>query len=161
VKITAPSVTKKATAPTAAGSPERPALRGGAMAKRATSRATSIDKHVGTRLRVRRMMLGMSQPDIGDALGVTFQQVQKYESGVNRIGAGRLHQIAGILGVPVTFFFEGTSASAKAGSLPAEDPMGGLANSGALRLVMAFTRITDRELRRQIVRLVEKLAGPE
>jgi transcriptional regulator with XRE-family HTH domain len=64
----------------------------------AKPKADSVDKRVGTRLHVRRMMLGMSQTDIGDALGVTFQQVQKYESGVNRIGAGRLHQIAGILG---------------------------------------------------------------
>jgi transcriptional regulator with XRE-family HTH domain len=104
------------------------------------------------------MMLGMSQMKLGDALGVTFQQVQKYESGVNRISAGRLQQIAGILGVPVTFFFE--DIPAKAGSLPAEDdPMGGLATSAGLRLVMAFTRITDAELRRRIVRLVEEIAG--
>ena len=122
--------------------------------------ANPIDRHVGTRLRVRRMMLGMSQTDIGDAIGVTFQQMQKYESGVNRIGAGRLHQIAGLLGVPVTFFFDDTPA--KAGSLPAkDDPMGGLATSAGLRLAMAFTRITDAELRRRIVRLVEDLAGPE
>jgi transcriptional regulator with XRE-family HTH domain len=128
------------------------------MAKRA--KADSIDKHVGTRLRVRRMLLGMTQTYIGDAIGVTFQQVQKYENGVNRISAGRLHQLAGILGVPVTFFFEGTAA--EAGSLPAkDDPMAGLANSASLRLVMAFTRITDRELRRRIVALVEELAGAE
>jgi transcriptional regulator with XRE-family HTH domain len=81
--------------------------------------------------------------------------VQKYESGVNRIGAGRLHQLAGILGVPVAYFFEGT------GGLPAEDPMDDLANSASLRLAMAFTRITDRELRRRILCLVEELAGPE
>jgi transcriptional regulator with XRE-family HTH domain len=118
-------------------------------------RADLIDKHVGTRLRVRRMMLGLSQTYIGDAIGVTFQQVQKYESGVNRIGAGRLHQLAGILGVPVAFFFEGTSAK----SAPAEDPMDDLANSASLRLAMAFTRITDRELRRRILCLVEELAG--
>jgi transcriptional regulator with XRE-family HTH domain len=70
--------------------------------------------------------------------------VQKYEKGVNRIGAGRLHQVAAVLGVPVTFFFEDTPA--KAGSLPAEDPMAGLADSVALRLAMAFPRITDAEL---------------
>jgi transcriptional regulator with XRE-family HTH domain len=78
------------------------------MAKRA--KADSIDKHVGTRLRVRRMLLGLSH--IGDAIGVSFQQVQHYEKGVHRIGAGRLHQVAAVLGVPVTFFFEGTSAKA-------------------------------------------------
>jgi transcriptional regulator with XRE-family HTH domain len=120
-------------------------------------RTTSIDKQVGTRMHLRRMMLGMTQTDIGDALGVTFQRVQKYESGVNRINAGRLQQIAGILGVPVTFFFDDTPA--KASSLPAEDdPMAGLATSAGLRLVMAFTQITDAELRRRIVHLVEELA---
>jgi transcriptional regulator with XRE-family HTH domain len=117
----------------------------------------SIDKHVGTRLRMRRMMLGMSQTAIGDALGLTFQQVQKYEKGVNRIGAGRLHQLAGILDVPVTFFFDGTS---EAGSLPAEDPMAVLTTSEGLRLVTAFPRITDAEVRRRIVRLVKELAAP-
>ena len=65
------------------------------------------DKHVGSRVRMRRMMLGMSQEKLGDALGLTFQQVQKYEKGTNRIGASRLQQIAHILQVPVSFFFEG------------------------------------------------------
>jgi transcriptional regulator with XRE-family HTH domain len=112
-------------------------LRGGAVGK---LQANPIDKNVGTRLRVRRMTLGLSQTDIGAAIGVTFQQVQHYEKGVHRIGAGRLHQLAGILGVPVAFFFEDTSAK----SAPAEDPMDDLANSASLRLAMAFTRITDR-----------------
>jgi transcriptional regulator with XRE-family HTH domain len=67
-----------------------------------------IDKHVGERLRARRMMLKMSQTALGGALGVTFQQVQKYEKGVNRIGAGRLQIIAGVLQVPINYFFEGT-----------------------------------------------------
>ena len=80
------------------------------------------DKHVGARVRMRRMMLSMSQEKLGDALGLTFQQVQKYEKGANRIGASRLQQIAHILQVPVSFFFEGapnaprirrTTASAK------------------------------------------------
>src|SRR5579884_3539019 len=66
-----------------------------------------IDKHVGSRVRMRRMMLGMSQEKLGDAIGLTFQQVQKYEKGSNRIGASRLQQIALILQVPVSFFFEG------------------------------------------------------
>jgi transcriptional regulator with XRE-family HTH domain len=117
-------------------------------------RTTPVDKPVGNRLRVRRLMLGMSQTDIGEALGVSLQQIQKYEMGLDRISAGRLHQIAGVLGVALEFFFEGTVAEAD----PAGDPMAGLANSAGLRLAMAFTRITDRELRRLIVRLVEKLA---
>src|SRR5437879_1372375 len=66
-----------------------------------------IDKHVGSRVRMRRMMLGMSQEKLGDALALTFQQVQKYEKGTNRIGASRLQQISHILQVPVAFFFEG------------------------------------------------------
>src|SRR5580698_7105343 len=66
-----------------------------------------IDKHVGSRVRMRRMMLGMSQEKLGNALGLTFQQVQKYEKGTNRIGASRLQQIAHIVQVPVSFFFEG------------------------------------------------------
>src|SRR3979490_2364617 len=74
------------------------------MAKKAH---TPIDKHVGSRVRMRRMMLGMSQEKLGDALGLTFQQVQKYEKGMNRIGASRLHYISQILQVPVPFFFEG------------------------------------------------------
>jgi len=115
-----------------------------------TRQADSIDS-------VRRMLLGMTQADIGAAIGVTFQQAQKYEKGVDRIGASRLHQLAGVLGVPVSYFFEGTAAKAD----PAEDPMDDLANSASLRLAMAFTRITDAEMRRRIVSLVEELAGPE
>ena len=74
------------------------------MAKKAPN---PTDKHVGARVRMRRMMLGMSQEKLGDALGLTFQQVQKYEKGANRIGASRLQQISHILQVPVSFFFEG------------------------------------------------------
>src|SRR6201988_1083560 len=74
------------------------------MAKKAPN---PIDKHVGSRVRMRRMMLGMSQEKLGDALSLTFQQVQKYEKGTNRIGASRLQQISQILQVPVAFFFEG------------------------------------------------------
>src|SRR4026209_2157183 len=74
------------------------------MAKKAPN---PIDKHVGSRVRMRRMMLAMSQEKLGDALGLTFQQVQKYEKGTNRIGASRLQQISNILKVPVSFFFEG------------------------------------------------------
>src|SRR4030088_1756397 len=74
------------------------------MAKKALN---SIDKHVGSRVRTRRMMLGMSQTTLGDALGITFQQVQKYEKGTNRVSASRLQHISHILQVPVPFFFEG------------------------------------------------------
>src|SRR5438132_8945295 len=74
------------------------------MAKKAPN---PIDKHVGSRVRMRRMMMSMSQEKLGDALGLTFQQVQKYEKGTNRIGASRMQQISNILQVPVSFFFDG------------------------------------------------------
>jgi transcriptional regulator with XRE-family HTH domain len=82
-----------------------------------------IDQQVGSRVRMRRLMLKLSQTDLADGLGLTFQQVQKYEKGMNRIGAGRLQQIAHILQVPVTFFFETASPSSvygRAGSVPHE-----------------------------------------
>jgi transcriptional regulator with XRE-family HTH domain len=123
------------------------------------------DKHVGARVRMRRMMLGMSQEKLGDALGLTFQQVQKYEKGANRIGASRLQQIAHILQVPVAFFFEG------APSVPGHQPDGMseapspayvsdfLATSDGLALTKAFMRIKDAKLRRRIVDLVEQMVG--
>ena len=74
------------------------------MSVRASNR---IDKFVGTRLRLRRLILGMSQTELGEAVGLTFQQIQKYEKGANRIGAGRLQELAHVMGVPVAFFFEG------------------------------------------------------
>src|ERR671926_591337 len=73
----------------------------------ATKSPNPVDKHVGGRVRLRRMLIGMSQEKLGEALGITFQQVQKYEKGTNRIGASRLHQIAQVLGVPISFFYEG------------------------------------------------------
>src|SRR5690349_22462530 len=91
------------------------------MAKKAPN---PIDKHVGSRVRMRRMMLSMSQEKLGDALGLTFQQVQKYEKGTNRIGASRLQQISTILQVPVAFFFEGVPevATGRAQSKDAPSP---------------------------------------
>jgi transcriptional regulator with XRE-family HTH domain len=134
------------------------------MAKKAPN---PTDKHVGSRVRMRRMMLGMSQEKLGDALGLTFQQVQKYEKGTNRIGASRLQQISYILQVPVAFFFEGAPS-------PHPTPEGGmreapspayvsdfLATSEGLALTKAFTRIKEPKLRRRIVDLVEEIAGEE
>jgi transcriptional regulator with XRE-family HTH domain len=131
------------------------------MAKKAPN---PTDKHVGARVRMRRMMLSMSQEKLGDALGLTFQQVQKYEKGANRIGASRLQQIAHILQVPVSFFFEG--APSVPGHLPgglAEAPSPAyisdfLATSDGLSLTKAFMRIKDAKLRRRIVDLVEQIA---
>lgn len=133
------------------------------MAKKAPN---PTDKHVGARVRMRRMMLGMSQEKLGDALGLTFQQVQKYEKGANRIGASRLQQIAHILQVPVSFFFDG------APSIPGQQPAEGmaeapspayvsdfLATSDGLALTKAFMRIKDPKLRRRIVDLVEQMVS--
>ena len=123
------------------------------------------DKHVGARVRMRRMMLGMSQEKLGDALGLTFQQVQKYEKGANRIGASRLQQIAHILQVPVAFFFEGApSVSGQVADGMAEAPSPAyvsdfLATSDGLALTKAFMRIKDAKLRRRIVDLVEQIVS--
>jgi transcriptional regulator with XRE-family HTH domain len=133
------------------------------MAKKAPN---PTDKHVGARVRMRRMMLGMSQEKLGDALGLTFQQVQKYEKGANRIGASRLQQISHILQVPVAFFFEGAPA---ASGHPHADGLGEapspayvsdfLATSDGLALTKAFMGIKDSKLRRRIVDLVEHIAA--
>jgi len=125
-----------------------------------------IDKHVGSRVRMRRMMLGMSQEKLGDALDLTFQQVQKYEKGTNRIGASRLQQISHILQVPVSFFFEGAPASAgnllPGGEAPSPAFVSDfLASSEGLALTRAFMRIDDAKVRRRIVDLVEAIVGDE
>ena len=126
-----------------------------------------IDKHVGSRVRMRRMMLGMSQEKLGDALALTFQQVQKYEKGTNRIGASRLQQISQILQVPVAFFFEGaphlegtiTDALRTAPSPSYVSDF--LATSDGLSLTKAFMRSPDPKLRRRIVDLVQQIAGED
>jgi transcriptional regulator with XRE-family HTH domain len=130
------------------------------MAKKAPN---PIDKHVGSRVRMRRMMLSMSQEKLGGALGLTFQQVQKYEKGTNRIGASRLQQIAHILQVPVAFFFEGAPAAQHSeGMNEAPSPSyvsDFLATSDGLALTKAFMEIKEPKLRRRIVDLVEEIAG--
>jgi transcriptional regulator with XRE-family HTH domain len=124
-----------------------------------------IDKHVGSRVRMRRMMMGMSQEKLGDAIGLTFQQVQKYEKGTNRIGASRLQQISQTLQVPVAFFFEGAPMPAGHhadgnGHAPSPSYVSDfLATSDGLALTKAFMEIKDSKLRRRIVDLVEGIAG--
>jgi transcriptional regulator with XRE-family HTH domain len=124
-----------------------------------------VDKHVGSRLRMRRLMLDMSQTDIADALGLTFQQVQKYEKGTNRIGASRLQHISQILQVQVPFFFEGVPAAPGPGPRARETAVSAsyvtdfLATSDGLSLVKAFMLIKDPKLRRAIVRLVEEITS--
>jgi transcriptional regulator with XRE-family HTH domain len=133
------------------------------MAKKAPN---PTDKHVGARVRMRRMMLGMSQEKLGDALGLTFQQVQKYEKGANRIGASRLQQISHILQVPVSFFFDGApnvpGQPEGLGEAPSPAYVSDfLATSDGLALTKAFMGIKNAKLRRQIVNLVEQIASDD
>jgi transcriptional regulator with XRE-family HTH domain len=127
-------------------------------------RPNPIDVHVGSRIRLRRNMLGISQEKLGENLGITFQQVQKYEKGTNRVGASRLQAIASILEVPVSFFFE--DAPGQGG-----EPAKGFAEDNAttyvvdfinsaegLQLNRAFVRISDPKVRRRIIDLVKTLA---
>jgi transcriptional regulator with XRE-family HTH domain len=131
-----------------------------------TKAPNPVDKYVGSRVRMRRIMLGMSQEKLGEALGLTFQQIQKYEKGTNRVGASRIAQISEILQVPVSFLFEGGPT----GKPGAEDYGEGtsptyvsdfLATSEGLSLTRAFTRIPDPKLRRTIVEMVEQIAARE
>ncbi|GGC93159.1 putative HTH-type transcriptional regulator [Chelatococcus reniformis] len=111
------------------------------------------------------MLVGMSQEKLGDALGVTFQQVQKYEKGTNRIGASRLHQMSVVLGVPVSFFYEGAAPQSTgtengfAEAPGAEYVVDFLSTSEGLQLNRAFVRIADPKVRRRIVALVEALVA--
>lgn len=122
------------------------------------------DTHVGARVRMRRLMLGVSQTDLANAVGVTFQQVQKYEKGTNRISASRLQQMSSVLQVPIPFFFEGLPA-AKSTSKQIGDAASPayvsdfLATSDGLSLVKFFMQITDPKLRRRLVTLVEAIAS--
>ena len=125
-----------------------------------TKSPNPTDKHVGARVRMRRLMCGLSQTALGDALGITFQQVQKYEKGTNRIGASRLQHIAHILQVPVPFFFEGLSAASgeEAATMAPSYVDDFLASSDGLSLTKSFLRIENAKLRRSIVDLVEQIA---
>jgi transcriptional regulator with XRE-family HTH domain len=125
-----------------------------------------VDKYVGSRVRMRRIMLSMSQEKLGEALGLTFQQVQKYEKGTNRVGASRIQQIAEILQIPVSFLFEGGPSGTVNADGTIEGPSPSyvsdfLATSEGLALTRAFTRISDAKLRRSIVELVEQIASHE
>ncbi len=126
-----------------------------------------IDKHVGSRVRMRRMMIGMSQEKLGEKLGITFQQIQKYEKGTNRVGASRLQQIATVLAVPPAFFFEGAPipmSGAGGGFSESSSPAyvsDFLATSDGLALTKAFMRIKDPKVRRRIVDLVEAMVADE
>jgi len=124
-----------------------------------------IDRHVGARVRMRRMLIGMSQEKLGEALGLTFQQVQKYEKGTNRISASRLQQISETLSIPLAYFFKGAPVSdgAVAGGFAENATEDNYASdfvmtAEGLSLNRAFARITDPKVRKKIVDLVTTLA---
>jgi transcriptional regulator with XRE-family HTH domain len=124
------------------------------------------DIYVGSRIRLRRNMLGMSQENLGEKLGITFQQIQKYEKGTNRVGASRLQAISSILGVPVSFFFEDFPSQDGTGKGFAEDSSATFAldfvtSPEGLQLNRAFFKIGDAKVRRKIIDLVKVLAAEE
>lgn len=122
-----------------------------------------VDVHVGGRVRLRRMMLGMSQDKLGEALGLTFQQVQKYEKGVNRIGASRIFDIAKILNVPIQFFyddFDGRSGQSYGFAESGDDGFMELLHSPeGVQLCRHFAEIKDPKVRKRVLELVKTLAS--
>ena len=123
-----------------------------------------VDIHVGKRLRQRRTLLGMSQEKLGELLGLTFQQVQKYERGTNRIGSSRLFRLACILEVPVTYFFEGLQEDGTVAGGPPSGAAGStepnhMERRETLELVRAYYRIDDQTVRRRVFDLVKSLGG--
>lgn len=126
-----------------------------------------IDLHVGSRVRLRRMLVGLSQEKLGESLGLTFQQVQKYEKGSNRISASRLYQIGQILNVPVQFFFEDIrsvgGAPASGFAEPGDQPlmMDFLNSSEGLQLNRSFAKIHSPTVRRRVVDLVKAISASE
>lgn len=120
------------------------------------------DREVGQRIRAQRLIRKMSQEELGDSLGITFQQIQKYEKGANRVAAGRLIRIAEVLGMPVGFFLEGAAGPAAG---PANDGVNSalsfLKTAGAVRLLRAYNRIDTSEVRQALVELAEQIAGRE
>ena len=139
-------------------------------------RPSPIDVHVGGRIRLRRTLMGMSQERLGEALGLTFQQVQKYERGVNRVGASRLFDLSRVLDVPISFFFDdmpeplagmhGTHQSTRAvgGFAEAQDGFGSpvddaLNRRETLELVRAYYRIAEPSVRKRVFELIKSM-GP-
>jgi transcriptional regulator with XRE-family HTH domain len=124
-----------------------------------------IDKEIGSRMRMRRMLIGMSQEKLGEMLGLTFQQVQKYEKGTNRISVGRMIDIARVLGVEIGFFFEGLTGGKKGSGFgePAQPPFVSdfMATQEGHQLMRAFTRIKSPKARRAVVQLAAQLVDDE
>ena len=124
----------------------------------ATRKPDPVDIEVGQRIKIQRLAAGLSQTELGESIGVTFQQVQKYEKGANRVGAGRLTQIARDLKIPVSTFFEGHDHIEKVAQQGGVSPLSLITHPHAFRLLQAYSTLTDGELRRSIVELVERVA---
>jgi transcriptional regulator with XRE-family HTH domain len=137
------------------------------------NRPSPIDVHVGSRIRLRRTLMGMSQERLGESLGLTFQQVQKYERGVNRVGASRLYDLSRVLDVPISFFFDdmpdprangiqvgvaGFAERPEGFGAPADDP---LSKRETLELVRAYYRITDPAVRKRVFDLIKSMGPTE
>ena len=139
------------------------------MGSRRDSRTAYVDAHVGGRLRERRILLGLSQTRLGESLGLSFQQIQKYERGIDRISVGRLVHLAHVLEVPITYFFDELSEPGETAGLlagiakastgeAAEDPM---SKRETLELVRAYYQIEQTELRKHIFALIRSIASRE
>lgn len=130
--------------------------------KHAPRSANPVDVHVGARIRLRRQVLKMSQEKLGDQLGVTFQQVQKYERGTNRVGASRLWRLSQVLEVPISFFFDGMTNEIEAGIFSDNDQMpivyDFINSSDGVALAKAVSQIDNKAVRRQILELARSLA---
>jgi transcriptional regulator with XRE-family HTH domain len=126
-----------------------------------TKKANLIDGQVGNRVRIRRMLIGMSQEKLGDLLGLTFQQVQKYEKGINRIGAGRLFEIARILDVPIDFFYDGVGTTSDGHGEASAPVMEFVSSTEGLQLSLAFMKIRDPKVRKRVLDLVKSLVEEE
>jgi transcriptional regulator with XRE-family HTH domain len=118
-----------------------------------------IDVEVGQRIRIQRLAAGLSQSELAERIGVTFQQVQKYEKGMNRVGAGRLTMIARVLNVPVGSFFDGRDTIEQVELQGMDSPLAAMAQPYAYRLLRAYASISDPDLRQTIVEFVERTAN--
>lgn len=116
----------------------------------------AVDIEVGNRIRLRRQLLKMSQEKLGEGLGITFQQIQKYEKGTNRVGSSRLHAIGKILGVPPSYFFGDENANEQD-----KEAFGLLADAGAFEMARAYQGVTDPVIRRSLLDIVKRAAGIE
>ena len=123
-----------------------------------TDNEVLIDQHVGERLKQRRLMQRMSQTDLGNALGITFQQIQKYEKGSNRIGASRLWRLSQVLSVPITYFFEGLEQHGHGTQHRDDDLTTFLKNRESVKLVRDFHAIKDQSVRQKVYGLIKALS---